>query len=323
MIISFFRYNYQVEIITIIVAGVALWLWGFSMDFPPIPRLEAATLSSPLFSLQHNWITSASALLILLIESFLLSTITGRFKILRLTNLLPSLVYILLMSFQQNLLTLTPSLLSNFFILILLYYLFDLYATKNHLLLTFNASFILGLAILIIPENALLLPLIWISFIIYRSYGLREWIISLLGIIIVLLFTVSFHYLNNSLESLVQSYSQYFKTLQPGYPDLSAEYIPFTILIGLFTLVTVPRMIFKLDENIIRTRKRLNIVIFLIIIALGTLFINPANWHYNIYMLFVPLSIAISRLIISMKKERNKDWAVLLIVISIILERIL
>lgn len=303
--------------------GILLWLWGFSMIFPEIPAIDAAPLAQPLINLEHNWITSAIALGILIIESFIISAITGRFKILRLNNLLPSLVYILLMSFRQDFLTITPALISNFFIIILLYYLFDLYFTHNHLLHAFNVSFIVGLATLLIPENLFLLLLIWISFIIYRTYGLREWIISVTGIVIVFLFTASFYYLNDSLDVFIQLYADYFESTQPGLPSISGEFIPFILVIALFTLITLPRMIFKLDENIIRTRKRLNVVIFLIIIGLGMIFINPANWHFNIYLLFVPLSISISRLIISLKKERNKDWLLMLIILTIILERIL
>jgi len=323
MIINFFRNNYQVEVITIIIVGILLWLWGFSMIQPGIPAINAAPLAKPIFNIQHGWMTSAIALGILIIESFMISTITGRFKVLRLTNLLPSLVYILLMSFNQDFLTLTPALVSNFLVISLLYYLFDLYSAHNHLLHTFNASFIVGLATLIIPENFFLLLLIWISLIIYRNYGLREWIISISGIVIVFLFTASFYYLIDQFDSFIQSYAEYFSTLKPGLPAITSEFVPFLLVIALFTLVSLPRMLFKLDENIIRTRKRLNVVIFHIIVVLGIIFINPAHWQFTIYLLFIPLSVSISRLIISLKKERNKDWLLLLIILTIILERIL
>lgn len=293
------------------------------MGAPPLPAMEAAPLSNLLLDLPQNWITSVSALALLLIESFMISAITGRFKILRLTNLLPSLVYVLLMSFNQNLLTLTPSLVSNFFVIILFYYLFELYSAENTFFFTFNTSLAIGITMLLVPENAILLLLVWVTFVIYRSYGLREWIISLTGILVTGIFTISIFYLNNNLQELFNSYTIYFSNFKPGYPKISTEYLPFIIVIGFLTLITVPRMAFKLDENIIRSRKRLNIVIFAILISLGILFINPSFWEYTISALFIPLSITISRLIISIKKERNKDWVLLLIIIAIALERIL
>ena len=82
-------------------------------------------------------------------------------------------------------------------------------------------------------------------------------------------------------------------------------------------------MAIKLDENIIRSRKRLNIIIFLVLISLAVLFINPRYWEYHIYMLFIPLSITMARFINNIKKERNKDWAFLLIILAIVIERIL
>lgn len=323
MLIRFFRYNYQVELFTIIIVGGLFWFWGFNSEAPPLPALEAAPLSTLLLDLPRNWITSALALVLLLIEGYLISTITGRFKILRLTNLLPSLIYVLLMSFNQNLLTLTPSLVCNFFVIILFYYLFELYSAENTFFFTFNTSLAIGITMLLIPENAILLLLVWVTFVIYRSYGLREWIISLLGILVTGIFTISIFYLNNNLQELFNSYTIYFSNLEPGYPKISTEYLPFIIVIAFLTLITVPRMAFKLDENIIPSRKRLNIVIFAIIIFLGILFINPSYWEYTISALFIPLSITISRLIISIKKERNKDWVLLLIIIAITLERIL
>ncbi|MCF8333458.1 MAG: DUF6427 family protein [Bacteroidales bacterium] len=323
MIVSFFRHNYQTEIFAILLVGIILWLSDFNMTSPSLPSLDMAPLSSPLFTLRHNWLTSIVALLLVLAESFMISSITGRFKILRLTNLLPSLIYLLLMSFHREFLTLTPPLFSNFFIILLLYHLFDLYSKHEPLLFIFNASFITGIAALIIPENIILLLLIWISFVIYRSYSFREWAISLSGIIVVLIFTASYYYLTDNYQVFLDSYASYFAQLKAGYPVISPEHIPFIVVLGFFTIITVPRMVIKLDENIIRSRKRLNIIIFLVLISLAALFINPRYWEYHIYMLFIPLSITMARLIDNIKKERNKDWALLLIILAIVIERIL
>ena len=323
MIVSFFRNNYQTEIFTILLASIILWLGGFNIDFPPLPSLGVAPLSSPLFSIEHNWITSVIALLLVLLESFMISSIAGRFKIFRLTNLLPSLIYLLFMSFYQHFLTLTPALISNFFVILLLYYLLELYSKREPLLFIFNASFVMGIAALIIPENLILLLLIWITFVIYRSYSFREWAASLSGITVVFIFTASYFYLADNYQLFLESYASYFNNLKTGYPDISHQHLPFILVLGFFTLITIPRMIFKLDETIIRTRKRLNVIIFLALISLLVLFINPRYWEYHIYMLFIPLSITLARLIMSIKKERNKDWALLLIIIAIVIERVL
>lgn len=323
MIVSFFRNNYQTEVFTILLASIILWLGSFNTDFSPLPSLGFAPLSSPLFSIEHNWITSVIAMLLVLLESFMISSITGRFKIFRLTNLLPSLIYLLFMSFYQHLLTLTPALISNFFVILLLYNLLELYSTREPLLSIFNASFITGIAVLIIPENLILLLLIWITFVIYRSYSFREWAISLSGIIVVLIFTASYFYLTDNYQLFLESYASYFNNLKVGYPEISNEHLPFILVVGFFILITIPRMIFKLDETIIRTRKRLNVIIFLALVSLLVLFINPRYWEYHIYMLFIPLSITLARLIMSIKKERNKDWVLLLIILAIVTERVL
>lgn len=324
MLVRFFRYNYQLEILLILLVGGVLWAWGFNTALPATTTpQDVAPLSGFLNTIRPQWLNAALALLLVIVEAFMISSLTGRFKILGITNLLPSLVYIILVSYNQNLMALTPALLSNFFIIILLYHLFEIYNQREPYLLLFNASFLIGIAALLMPQNIFLILLIWITFVIYRSYTPREWLISLSGIVIVAAFVATIYYLNDSFQSLLTSYGHYFRNMKTGVPDVSAEFLPFLALIAFYTLITVPRMIIKLDDNIIKTRKRLNVVIFHALIALVLVFVNPRFWEYYIYMLFIPLSITISRLIINIKKERNKDWVLILLLLTVLMERIL
>lgn len=82
-------------------------------------------------------------------------------------------------------------------------------------------------------------------------------------------------------------------------------------------------MIFKLDENIIRTRKRLNVVIFHAMLLVAGTVLFPDQWMFFMIQLFIPLSFTVSRLITNIRKEKIKDWILVLLLASIVYERII
>lgn len=324
MIYRFFKQTYQTQIVFTIVAGILLWL--LAMVYPIAPKLD------PSFSALGTWITHTSAewyfaplaLVMLLLEGAILSIITGRYKILGLTNLLPAFLYVLLMSYSSSLLTLSNAVVSNFFVILFLQSVIYNQGKKESYLIWFNASLFAGMAILINPGNVILLLLLWISLITYQVYSLREWIISVLGILVVFMFYTLIIFWNNQIGSGFLYLRRFWETIFHFKDiDIPLRIIPYLSLTLLITLVTIPRMAIKLDESIIQTRKRLNVVIFHALILLIGMAINHTHWEFFFAQLLIPVSITISRLITNMKKDKFKDWIIILIVLTLISERIL
>ncbi|MGM0566442.1 MAG: hypothetical protein ACQESX_06785, partial [Bacteroidota bacterium] len=304
MIYRWFSNTYQSQILLIIIAGALLWLPGF-LEYPTPP---APPEVSPFYGWYDNMAGSLyltiAGFILLMIQGAVLTATTGSYRILGMTNLSPFLFYLLFMSYNSNFLTLNPSLFSGLLGILIIRQLIANYGKKQPLLEWFNTSLLAGIAILIHPGNLYLLVLIWITLVIYQSYTFREWFISLTGLIAVLLFYGMYLFWIDDLPGSWQAFTSYYSQLPTSWPQsLPYAYLPFLAVFALLVLFTVPRMIFKLDENIIRTRKRLNVVIFHAVLLLIAIAVDPKAWSFYLFQLFIPLSFTVSRLVNNIRKE--------------------
>ncbi len=324
MIIRIFRSTYQSQIIIILLFAAVLWLTAF-INPPELPAALTVTPFQDTFAgLESSWLITLLALVLVLIQGGLLTLITGNYRILGLTNLLPMLIYLVFMSFSKNHLTLHPAMVSNLFVILFIRQLIANQGQREVLLEWFNASLLIGIAALFHPANLLLLLLLWTTFVIYRIYKLREWIISFLGILVVGLFYAFYLFWTENLDSGFLYIADFYSGIPGALPkSLPLDLYAFMGVLAFLTLITVPRMIFKLDENIIRTRKRLNVVIFHALLIAAGIILFPDQWMFFMIQLFIPLSFTVSRLITNIRKEKIKDWILMLLLVSIVYERII
>lgn len=324
MIIRIFRSTYQSQIIIILLFAAVLWLTAF-INPPELPAALTVTPFQNTFAgLEGGWLMTLLALALVLIQGGLLTLITGNYRILGLTNLLPMLVYLVFMSFSKNYLTLNPAMVSNLFVILFIRQLIANQGQREVLLEWFNASLLIGIAALFHPANLLLLLLLWTTFVIYRIYKPREWLISFMGILVVGLFYAFYLFWTEKLDSGFLYIADFYSGIPGALPkSLPLALYAFVGVLVFLTLITVPRMIFKLDENIIRTRKRLNVVIFHAMLLVAGTVLFPDQWMFFMIQLFIPLSFTVSRLITNIRKEKIKDWILVLLLASIVYERII
>ncbi|MEA3503975.1 MAG: DUF6427 family protein [Bacteroidota bacterium] len=323
MLLKLFRTGYQTQFFVIVILSALLWISGFISPTEIIPQNHTTPLYNIFTFIKTPIINTIIAYLFVVIQAFMLSSLSGKHKILNLTDLLPALIYIVLMSYNSKYLTLSPALLSNFIIIMFLNILLDIYNTKEPFFKQFKASTLAGIAFLISPANIIILLVIWGSYIIFRNSTLREWIISILGFGMIIFFFLSFIYVTDSTDTFLPAYYEYFSSISIKATIFETRLHPFVATMTLLTLFAIPRMIVKLSEKTINLRKKLNVIIFYAIIVGFSLFTSVQNTEAQIFQLFIPLSIAISLLILNIKKQRYKEMIFATIVIAVIIERVL
>jgi len=178
-----------------------------------------------------------------------------------------------------------PALLSNFIIILFFRVLLDIYNTKEPFFLQFRASTMAGIAFLISPANIILIVIIWGAYFIFRNSTLREWIISLLGFFMIMFFFASYIYLSDSETMYLTAYKNYFSSIKLQIHISNTYLIPFFATTALISLIAISKI--------------------------------------QIFQLFITLSIIISILLLSVKKQRYKELIFSLILITVILEKIL
>ena len=311
-----------------ILSGILLLVLCIALKLPSIIQLrhydyiQTAPLSRLFFHYLIGvnnhilWSLLASATIVFL-QSLMLNYIVSQQNILYKDTFLPALFYILINSFYPQQAELTPQLISATFILLLFQRLCFLYESQKPLLLVFDAGMYLGFGILFNYDLSVFLPFILISVVIFTSFNIRYFIISILGIFVPLYFTAIIFYLNDNLNELLFFVKQSFeKQLLKTINTSITEFIPGLLL---FPIVLVSG--FELQQhffrNKVKTRRIIQSVGLMMLFGVFSLFIENTNYVYAICYLSIPMSIVTAYFFINEKKYLLKELIfIALIVLS-------
>jgi len=200
-----------------------LWLDVFINPVQITKTENSSHLFNQIYKLLENfyWINTILAFIILLIEATLLNFIIRNENFISRNSYLPMLIFFVLMSSSSALLTLTPVLFSNFFLIISISIIFNTYDEEEPFLKVFNAGFCIAIASIFYLPSALFLFLIWISFFVFSQYTWRNWLISIIGFITPYLFLIIYYYWFDKLEIFIDDYLMFFMNFHYPIADYS------------------------------------------------------------------------------------------------------
>jgi len=182
MLIRLTKSNHSLQLSLLILLAIALWTRNF-VAHTPIEIIEPQTfLYESLFGWTKTNMVLAKilAFMCVLLQAFLLNVIAKIHSVSK-NSMFVALIYVVLMSVQNDWQMMQPFLIANFFIIGGYWYLFKIYDQKEPYEYVFNAAILFALASLL---SASLLPFGLIMFWVFLSYPInkwREWLIAILG----------------------------------------------------------------------------------------------------------------------------------------------
>ena len=294
MIIDVFKKDYIQQMAFIAVASIALW--GKSLFF----SANTAVASEPysllysyleLFALSYPLIAVIIALVLVIAEGFYLNHILVSNNLIHSTTLFPTFAYILLMGADVANQTFTPQLFSNIFLLIALHNIINCYNQEHSYEKVFNASFCIALAFLFYFPSVFMLLFVIITFVVYKLYYWREWLVLLLGFIAPFFALFAYYYLVDSLDVVLQKLSTEAIRFSITYNLSQTVRLVCGAAFALFALVSAGAILGGLSQKVIIYRKKATVLLFLLLV--GVLFsiydiVLPANQqNYAIPMAFM------------------------------------
>ncbi len=284
MFVKLFDTNNPLALILIFITGGIFWADSF---IHPV-LISEQTIIMPfyylIFSILNNnvYLFVIIAFLILFIEAIILNQIVIKNKIFARNSFLPALVYMLLLSSYSSLQTLTPVIIANLFLIIALQKIFDIYDDEEPYAKVFNIGFLASLASLFYFYSLFFLVVIWASFIIYRIYNWREWLISLIGIITPYLFIGVWLFWHDKLNIILYQFLSYFRELNFNihHITLNIQHFKFNIYLlafGILTTLSLVKVLSKNREKLIKTRSSFHVLTWFLLLSLFFLFIGSDN----------------------------------------------
>ncbi|MEY3678344.1 MAG: hypothetical protein RI924_485, partial [Bacteroidota bacterium] len=140
------------------------------------------------------------SLSVLVVQAIWFNSVVNTHNLIAKASFLPALLFVVCASTIDSFAYFGPVQILNFFVIWLLNQFFKMYRVQEIRPLVYNAGMVIALGTLIYTPFALMLPLIWISLLIFRPFNWREWILGFLGFLTVFFFLAVYYYWNNALS---------------------------------------------------------------------------------------------------------------------------
>lgn len=226
------------------------------------------------------------AAFIVYVQAILFNIVINNHNLLSKPGYLPGLFYITGSSLFMPFLILSPALVCNFLLIWMMDKLMKIGKSQNAIMLMFDVGMIIAAGTLIYFPFIVMLVMIWLSLLLYRSFSWREWVSGIVGFVTIFLFLGVYYYWNDSLGT----FYRIWLPLANKFPSaFKIHYNDYLVLVPV-ALIMVLAMI-QLRENFFRsfisTRKAFQMLFFMFICAVVSFYTKP-NFRLYHFLLCVP-----------------------------------
>lgn len=293
---------------TLILVFIAAILWLPAFLFPAeslVPQNPAPLYQLFLFLTGSNiYLHLSIAFLLSIASALLLNQIATQFGFNEKISQLATLVYIVFSGAMVSYTAMSPVVVVNFLMLLILLSLFKVSEAKETIPLAFNASFILGIAALFSLPVMLFILLLWIALIIFRVNEWRSFVVSFIGLLLPFVFTFTWYFWN---DQTPEAYSLLLASLVFHMPDVANYPIGdwgIAIILLFFILISVVKTSNSLMEKNINIRQILLVTIYHLAIAFAIILFFSGNSTDSL-LLMIPASLLVASLF---SEARNSKW---------------
>ena len=282
----------------ILLIGIAILLRiGIFMDLPqqisfefmePFARL---LIDIPLQSAFSPLANVSIALVILITQALIFNKIINSYGLLGKSTFLPALLYVTTGSLLAPFLLLSPTLICNFLVLWMIEKFLSIYKRAEVSSVMFDLGMLTAVGTLIYFPFISMLPLMWISLIIFRPFNWREWVLPIIGFITIFFFLAVFYYWNDSLGKFYEIWLPLASRFQVNF---RINLVDSLVLIPVAIILVLG--FFQLQKNFFRSvvqlRKSFQLFFFMFIIALVSFYLNQNLFLYH-FLLCAPPAAAL------------------------------
>lgn len=305
MFLKLFVSKQQFITVLILLFAVAFWLPSiinyehtyFVFDFYPTPvygTFQYIEYSYPLA-------TVIISLILLVMSGFLLVRLNVQFFFIQTRSPLSAFFYVFICSSFIPLQRLNPVLISGIFLIIALFKIFDTFKKEHICYNYFDAALLISVGSMFYFNLIFLIVVIWIGLIILRPFIWREWIFTMLGIIIPYIILFSCYYLlDMDINSILNTYKSYF-VYERYEVNFDLPYILLAVYYLMMLLISSIYMIRVYPVKKIYSRKYFMFFLWLFIVTLAIYFIVPSAGYEMIIISAMSVSFLLTHFFVNVK----------------------
>lgn len=270
MFIKTFKNNYFLQLTILSIIPIILWMPAFISPPQPVSTAYDTPVYGLIFDTFSNLKTLSTilAFILVLIQGLLINNIFSSNHLSPTTTFFPAFIYVILLSSNYSLMTISPLLILNTFNILAIYCIFRSFDRPEGLDEIFCSSLFISLSFLTYKPSILLILWIWLSLLNYRFYKWRYWTISLLGFLTPIIFVGTYYYIADRLVMESQALINGINFIPNFHVDVQPINIVFYIIIGILGIISLIYLLSSKAENNINYRKKTNVIIIFTLTAL-------------------------------------------------------
>lgn len=231
--------------------------------------------------------------LMIYIQSIWFNRVVNNHALLAKPSFLPALLYVTSASLFMPFLILSPTLVCNFLLIWIMDKFLKIGKSTNAIMIMFDIGMIIAIGTLIYFPFIVMLAMLWLALLLYRSFEWREWVSGLVGFFTIFFFIGVYYYWNDSL-------SMFYKIWLPlgnKFPSVfKINYNDYLVLVPVLIMMVLAAL--QLRENFFRsfisTRKAFQMLFFMFIIALVSFYTKPDFRLYHFLLCVPPGSVLLA-----------------------------
>lgn len=308
MIIRTFKKSYLPQYLFLVLLSVLLW--GGAFLTPPLPAAADNFYLNPghttLLHLLGNspYVMVALAFVIMLASALVFNYTLEKNGLSGANSLIPALVFVLVMGLIPSLQTLHQAMIPGFLIIIVLHYVFDIFTEEEAYPKIFNAGFFIAISSFFYFPSIAFLLFVWLTFIVYRLYNWREWIILVFGFLTPYVLLWTWFFWSDELALAFQAYAQYFRPkvmFDFGSGITILNYFSLALALALFIRGFFTQAI-SLQENVISVRKRFWSVSLFFLVSLASFLFSGSLAQFHIIFIQISFALIIQGLMFNLER---------------------
>jgi Family of unknown function (DUF6427) len=319
-VLSLFRTNQFISNTLLVFYVLLLRGLVFFLPVEELSMSHPGILSRAVYSWigTTGWVPNFVALLLVLLQSLLVNVIVAKYRMARTVSLYPGVFYILIVSSFPDFLHLSPVLMANTFLLLVLYELFDSYKKFTAAGSLYNIGLWLGVAALFYYAMLAFIIAAVIGFSIVRSFKMRELMMILFGLMSPYWLLGVWYFFRGHYDHFwPQAILDNVGMIQLNGTWLITYYVQLVFFGALLIIVLLQynEYIYKVS---IQAQKNINIVYWFLAVSALTLLMQRGIAMDHLLILAVPFSILVSMTLLYMD-HRLSEAIHFLVVVCIIL----
>jgi hypothetical protein len=304
--IRFYKTINPAALFVLPVIVIGLWSQGF---FKPQFLIEGN--SGVLYSLFFQGFSALPrvvqvilAMTLITFEAIYLNLLLNKYEVLYKASYLPSLFYVLLMSFSTEVISFHPILLVNLLLMRVLDKTFSLFKNDSPISAIFDSCFLLSLCTLIYFPSVVLFLFFIAALAFLRAFNPREWLVAIVAFCLPFYFFGVYAFWTDTLkQSLIDIASQFsFHTLQlsQGFPQHFAIFLYYFLFLFLLAIGKLRANFYK---NSIKTRSAQQVLFIFLALAAGASLFNSQIPYVHFTLVAIPACTFLAYFYISAKKR--------------------